>query len=975
MFNQFKSAASVAESIFARALALEPVERAAFLDEVCFDSTALRAAVEDLLSRDLQAGSFLNNPIFGVSVTDESTLDVSCDSPTADPCVQQPARKIAPYGPAGRIQPGDLISDRFRVIRFIASGGMGEVYEVADLELQGVHLALKTILPHIAAKPDVQAYFEREVLHARSVVHSNLCPIYDIFHCRHEGADLTFLTMKLLVGETLAARISRDGPVPLVETIRIVHQVGAALTAAHDAGILHRDVKAANIMIDGSDQRICAIVTDFGLARAYDTESTLDGVAGTLGYLAPELFHGAPPSPATDVYAFGVVVYQMLAGHLPRAPLNHQMGCKPNPSRDLLIDPDPAASRANPSALAAAQPQLPPEWRRLLKGCLEPDPTLRFQTFPHVLDSLQTAEDTLLPRSAIHRITRRRLITTGAAATAALATGAWFNRTRIVFLLEPLPSKRFVALMPWPAGDSPPLLSTVLDSIGNRLARAEAHVKDLLIIRSSDLPANAIAPTNPTQSVSALGANLVLAASLKSTHTTATLTLQVLDAVSQAVIRRHSVPHPAAQISTLAEAACKTAALLLGLPDHEAILQDAEELKRVSPEAFSLYTEAEQLAKQPNGTGLEAAIQKYQQAVELEQHFALAYAKLALANIRIYLKNGDPGILNAASNNAAAAIRLNPDSAQALLSKAVVLLYSGKPDEAIVYFGDSQKVDSGNPETMLYKAQAYRNMDKPAEAELVYRAIVKQRPNFWPAYNELGFTLSKQGKYEESFKEFQIAAAVAPLVALPLANLGSLYLILGKHDEAIAACKESLKRSPNEAAYLALGDIAFTDKKYPESLAYYQQAALLNPRYHLTWRDIGDCYAELHKPDLVIESYTKAAQLLSEALAINPHSSEKWATLAFYEAKIGDVPRAEAALNNARSHANFDLETQFMAVQALAVLGRTEEAIALLLICMERGLSLNEIDLAIDLKQIQKDPRYAAEVVKLERSSASKVSR
>jgi tetratricopeptide (TPR) repeat protein len=208
-----------------------------------------------------------------------------------------------------------------------------------------------------------------------------------------------------------------------------------------------------------------------------------------------------------------------------------------------------------------------------------------------------------------------------------------------------------------------------------------------------------------------------------------------------------------------------------------------------------------------------------------------------------------------------------------------------------------------------------------------------------------------------------------------LANLGSLYLILGKHDEAIAACKESLKRSPNEAAYLALGDIAFTDGKYQESLANYQQAALLNPKFHLTWRDIGDCYAMLHKPDLVIESYTKAARLLSEGLAINPRSSEKWATLAFYEAKIGDVPRAEAALSKARSQANFDLATQFMIVQALAVLGRKEESIALLLICMERGLSLNEIDLAIDLKQIQKDPRYAAEVVKLQSSSVSKSPR
>ncbi|MEO7030649.1 MAG: hypothetical protein ABI147_14735, partial [Acidobacteriaceae bacterium] len=109
-------------------------------------------------------------------------------------CVQKSGAEWPPLEDDSiQFKEGDIVADRFRVVRFIAKGGMGEVYEVEDTRLQGVHLALKTILPHIASKPDMHERFEREVLLARRVVHTNLCPIYDIFHCRHGNAEITFL--------------------------------------------------------------------------------------------------------------------------------------------------------------------------------------------------------------------------------------------------------------------------------------------------------------------------------------------------------------------------------------------------------------------------------------------------------------------------------------------------------------------------------------------------------------------------------------------------------------------------------------------------------------------------------------------------------------------------------------------------------------------------------------------------------------
>jgi tetratricopeptide (TPR) repeat protein len=250
------------------------------------------------------------------------------------------------------------------------------------------------------------------------------------------------------------------------------------------------------------------------------------------------------------------------------------------------------------------------------------------------------------------------------------------------------------------------------------------------------------------------------------------------------------------------------------------------------------------------------------------------------------------------------------------------------------------------------------------EAEQTYQEILKERPNYWPANNELGWILFRQAKYQQAADAFDAAAMAAPNVAMPLANLGSMYMELGKHDEAIDASQRSIQRSPNETAYRNLGDMAFSDGNYKNALANYQQAALLDPKYHMIWRDIGDCYAMLGQPALVRENYAKAARLLADGLQDNPRNGPNWMTLAFYHAKIGDAAGAAADIENAERRGATDVESQFMKVQALALLGKKEDATKLLLACMDRGLSTVEVDFALDLKDIRKDPRYLSRLAK-----------
>jgi tetratricopeptide (TPR) repeat protein len=318
---------------------------------------------------------------------------------------------------------GDLVSGRFRVIRFIARGGMGEVYEAQDLEL-GERIAIKTIRPDIAADERVNQRFRREVLLARKITHPNICRIFDLFQHQHVGhgpsaITVSFVTMELLAGETLAQRLRREGPMTADQARPIVLQMAAALAAAHAADIVHRDFKTSNVLLlppvrDWEPPR--AVVTDFGLAYSVSDSTkgvTLSGsgdLLGTPDYMAPEQVEGGPVTPATDVYALGIVLYEMVTGVRP------------------FVGDTPIASAlrrvAGPPARPARElaPRLPALWDSTIMTCLSRVPSRRFPDASFVVRALDPG-GTPLPRPGISP----RLLVAAAAMLAVLIGGvfAW----------------------------------------------------------------------------------------------------------------------------------------------------------------------------------------------------------------------------------------------------------------------------------------------------------------------------------------------------------------------------------------------------------------------------------------------------------------------------------------------------------------------------------------------------------------------
>jgi serine/threonine protein kinase len=351
------------EQLFEAALALEPGERGAFLDRVCSHDPELRRTVEELLADDANAGTFLEHPLFGF--LDQGEV---CPFPAETGPID--LNEIAAAQLGGRLAPNQILIDRFVIVRFIAKGGMGEVYEAADCLLQGAKVAVKTILPQIAHDPDLSQRFESEVLLARQVNHSNLCPIYDIFHCHQPPPSFLFLTMKLLTGETLAARLRRTASISTREGFAILKQMAAGLAAIHAAGIVHGDIKPNNIMLDGTglDVRLC--FTDFGLARAYTGETSLAGnvLGGTPDYMAPEVRRGLGPSQASDLFAFGVVLHQVFTGQKP------------------LLTPDKSSVVVSPRLNTSGIPSF---CIKLITECLDRDPQRRSQAFVRALGSSQ----------------------------------------------------------------------------------------------------------------------------------------------------------------------------------------------------------------------------------------------------------------------------------------------------------------------------------------------------------------------------------------------------------------------------------------------------------------------------------------------------------------------------------------------------------------------------------------------------------
>ncbi len=264
--------------------------------------------------------------------------------------------------------PGTVVADRYRIVALVGRGGMGEVYRADDLKL-GQTVALK-FLPRFVGRGDPwTARLLDEVRIARQISHPNVCRVYDVGEADYRH----FLSMEFIDGEDLASLLRRIGRVPPEKAVQIARQLCAGLAAAHDQGVLHRDLKPANVMIDGRGR---ARIADFGLATLREGIPPQEAIAGTPAYMAPEQLAGREVTVRSDLYALGLVLYELFAGRPaferagsfaelrerrsgpPPTPSTHVEGLDPAIERAILrcLEPDPALRPASALAVSAALP-------------------------------------------------------------------------------------------------------------------------------------------------------------------------------------------------------------------------------------------------------------------------------------------------------------------------------------------------------------------------------------------------------------------------------------------------------------------------------------------------------------------------------------------------------------------------------------------------------------------------------------------
>ncbi len=522
--------------------------------------------------------------------------------------------------------PGQTFGARYRIIRELGRGGMGVVYQAWDDEL-GVAVALKTIRPEAAEDPEAarerELRFKRELVLARQVTHKHVVRIHDL----GEIGGIKYLTMPFIQGETLAARIRREGHLPVARALRFAKQIVSGLVAAHEEGVVHRDLKPANIMIDGEDE---IVILDFGLARSVSglTLGTATGaLMGTLEYMAPEQASGSRVDQRADIYAFGLIFHEMLVGR--RRSSDSALG-------ELML-----RAREAPPSVRSIDPQIPEAIDGIVARCLKPNPADRYQTSAELaaeLDKLDAEGHPLLERPAV-RLRRAWLVPALAvlcvvAVVAAVSLFIWGGRGGQVPVVR-APVSVLIADFENRAGDKvfegalEQALSIAIEGASFITAYPRTEAARVLA-RITEKPDAKLDEAGARLVARSEGINIVLPGSIARNDSRYRVSLKVLDPSGKTQPRsvEKTVQTKSDVLTAVVSLSGEVRGFLGDAASESAKQAAAETFTTTSLEAMHEYAQAQDLLLRRRDR---EAIDHYRLAIQYDSKFGRAYAGWAVA--------------------------------------------------------------------------------------------------------------------------------------------------------------------------------------------------------------------------------------------------------------------------------------------------------------------------------------------------------
>ncbi len=863
----------------------------------------------------------------------------------------------------------------YQVQEKLGQAGLGVVYRAVDQKLNRI-VALKFLPPQIEPSSVELQRFLHEANALSVLNHRHIATIYGV-----EDVDgQHFLVLEYLPGGTLKRKLqlaNGSGHVLSIdEILKYAQQTAEGLAHAHSKGIVHRDVKTSNLMLtEEGDVKI----TDFGVAqlKGMGLATTPGGLVGTIAYMSPEQALGIEVDSRSDVFSFGVSLFELITGRLPFEA----------PNEAALIT---RVASARAPELRIFRSDVPPALKMVVEKALQKRVEKRYQTMDELLIDLRAPADrspmltrtragtsVRLPRGIFTRRTFRVAAASILMLAAALAAALYFSLPQRLFdrHLTRAGQRLVVLRLRNVTGDQPngALCDGLTELLTNKLSQLEQLQGSLSVVAQSEVFKAKKDPRENITSAEArntLGATLVLEGAVQRIQDRVIVTVSLVETEKQTILAARDVGAPIEKLSELEGPLLEKAAEMLKVQLRPEARRALAAGLPADPGAYEFYLQGRgYLQRYDRVEDLDKAIDLFQLALSRDPSYALAYAGKAEAYLREYQAKKEPLSLRRAEENGQRAIEFGNTLAPAHHAMGLVHAVLGHYELAVERFQKSIDIQP-NPDAYRELANAYDKLNRIDDAEENYRTAIQMHPRYWAGYRDLGIFYQNHGRFEEALPLLFEVIELTPDNYRGYANLGGLYLRLGLYADAIKYTKRAIDMTPTWASYHNLGTAYYHQEKYEDAIKMFLKAIDLAPTESTPWAGLADAYRYVPQPpELVTNVYRQAIELTELELTVNPRNAQKRATLASLLAPT-DGARALQEIEKALL---LDPKDNFVHARAALVYEQRrlrEKALAAVKSAIELGFPVGEIEHWPPLVRLVQDPRYA-QIIEAKKSKKS----